>query len=1032
LTRRRPDITPEQNAERDARKEACEADRREAALAAARSGRLFLGSDNYREALASFSEALRGSSEADLSVSERAALLCDLARCHLGLGSHQEARRCLESAARLPLSDEHRCFAAEIDVVLAKVQAKSGRFAESLHAARRAYEILKHEPDSALMAEASKALGTAHAELGSVTEARDCFTECLVCCRRLEDEDGVAGAYNNLGILAKRSGDLAAAIDYFERALAIDERLGRPASIARRLNNLGLALYRMSRWDEAEHHLLRARDNFISLGATRDVVSVESALGNLRRVRRDWAGARRHFDRALELSREHGYLRAEALAMEFLGDLEKDLGHHGEALARLTSALKCARGLSRDSDVISEVLRRRAEVYLALGRLRDADRDLREALSVCRTIGDRLEEGCVLRVLAALDYARGRLSHARRYGERAESILRRTGATFELAMALLTDGSGLIDGLSEAGEEDAPGRRGTLLRDTVEARLCTARELFSAVGSDYWAAVCALEIARAMRGLGEYERASVWLGSARPELETGGSDADRRVLNRLDSELSRIVAGSFSGRDRYSFMARAAAVLRSRVEDAQSLHSFTSLVAEGVSADRVVLFRCGDERTPTVVTTADATGRRLAEVRRFVRSTLEAGPSALPLVAGTSHTGGRLGVPSFLAAVALMPSSVDADLRDGYLLYADRIRRKGATSFGVAEVELLAAAAGLLRAESARASVPETNERAAAAFAGVIARSVRMREILDNAARLGPSDIPVLLLGESGVGKDVVARAIHEASCRRGHLLALNAAAIPRELQESELFGHVKGAFTDADRDREGLIEAAADGTLFLDEVGEMSPELQVKLLRFLQSGEYRRVGENRTRSSNARVVSASNVDLREAVAAGRFRRDLFYRLSTFVMEIPPLRERPEDIRALMQHFLTMYAQLEGKRITGFSDEVIRLFTRHDWLGNNVRELENEVRRAVAFCEEGGVVGLEHVRPELADLWNEPYDSQPRTGRGLSLKEEVETLERSRIVEALSTCSESKRSAAEMLGLSRTGLYTKMKKYGIA
>jgi two-component system response regulator HupR/HoxA len=308
-----------------------------------------------------------------------------------------------------------------------------------------------------------------------------------------------------------------------------------------------------------------------------------------------------------------------------------------------------------------------------------------------------------------------------------------------------------------------------------------------------------------------------------------------------------------------------------------------------------------------------------------------------------------------------------------------------------------------------------------------------MLGILHNVQMLGRSDIPVLLLGESGVGKDVMARAIHAAGERTGRLIALNSSAIPPELQESELFGHVKGAFTDADRDREGLIEAASGGTLFIDEIAEMSPGLQVKLLRFLQSGEYRRVGENVVRSSDARVLSASNVDLRDEVVDGRFRRDLFYRLSTFVIEIPPLRNRSEDIEPLMQHFLTTYSDLEGKEISGFAGEVVELFRRYDWRGNNVRELENEVRRAVAFCEEGGTIGLEHVRPELAALWSE-MDGRSRCAGpgGSTLKDEVEMLEKSRIIEALSSCSSSKRAAAELLGLSRTGLYTKMKKYGIA
>jgi transcriptional regulator with PAS, ATPase and Fis domain len=305
-------------------------------------------------------------------------------------------------------------------------------------------------------------------------------------------------------------------------------------------------------------------------------------------------------------------------------------------------------------------------------------------------------------------------------------------------------------------------------------------------------------------------------------------------------------------------------------------------------------------------------------------------------------------------------------------------------------------------------------------------------EVVANVARVCDSSIPILLLGESGVGKDIVARAVHESSDRPGRFVVLNSGAVPSHLQESELFGHVKGAFTDADRDREGLVETARDGTLFLDEIGDMSLDLQVKLLRFLQSGEYRRVGDSTARRSNARVVSATNKSLRDAIEAGEFRRDLFYRLSAFTASIPPLRDRRCDVVPLMQHFLAVYSKLEGKDVAGFSDDVVELFQCYDWSGNNVRELENDVRRGVALCEDGEVIGLDHVRPELLARREELLGSGlTAPGAALSLKDEVEALEQCRIREALETHHQNKQDAADSLGLSRTGLYTKMKKYGM-
>jgi len=438
-------------------------------------GQFYLESDSYSDAMMYFLRADEEALRSQLSDDETASLYASLARCYLGLGKHDEARGCAEKVSALAARAGNSTSVAEANVILARTEAKSGRFRKSLRAAEQAYAVLRKEPDSALLAEASKVLGTAHAELGNMTAARDCLTDCLVCNRRLGNEEGVAGAYNNLGIMAKRSGDLSTAIDYFERALEIDRRLGRPAAIARRLNNLGVALYRSSRWDEAETRLKRAWEIYTSLGATRDVVAVESALGNLCRVRRNWRGARDLFMRALRTSQAEGYRRAEALAFEFLGDLEKDQGHFDEALRVLDQALACAHRLSSVSDVIGEVRRRRAEVYVALGRLDDAERDCTLALDLCRRIGDRLEEGATLRVLAAVSYSRGRRSDARVLSARAERVQTRTGEPFELAMTALTDGAGM--------RHSGPIDEAAL--DVIKSRLYTAEQLFEKVGAPY-------------------------------------------------------------------------------------------------------------------------------------------------------------------------------------------------------------------------------------------------------------------------------------------------------------------------------------------------------------------------------------------------------------------------------------------------------------------------------------------------------------------------------------------------------------------
>ncbi len=1031
MGREEPNIGPERHAAQDDRRGEMSA-RRDSALSAIRVGHVYLEADSYVEAIECFRQAERGALDDALAPAELADLFTALAKCYVGLGKHDRAREYVRRVEHLGIRRDDEPAAAEAQVVLARIEIRSGRFRSALAAARRAYEALRGGPDTPLLASASKVLGTAHAELGDVVAARDCFMDCLVCNKRIGNEAGVAGAFNNLGILAKRTGDLLSAVEYFERALEIDERLGRSLAVARRLNNLGVAYYRMARWREAEAHLKRALKICVGLGATRDVVAVESALGSVYRARREWTAARQKFDRVLATSRTAGYRRAEALALEFLGELEKDQGHYDRALVMLDRALVLARGLSSTSDVVGEVLRRRAEVFLLTGRLEDAMLECRRALEVVRRIGDKLEEGAALRVLAGVLYAQGRRDAAHQAASLAEELLRSTGATYELALAALVDGVGLRD---SAPADAVPV-------DQIEVRLATAEELFHRIGSDYWVGRCRLERARCLAKAGSLGRARSWAERARSPLEEARDEESLDELHALLSELDgELACAATATAVEYAVLAGGCRLLQT-AGGIEALHRFATMVAEAVSADRVVLFSL-EGGVPRVATSVGRTGRRLAEVKRFVRSWLdECGPSR-PVV----ECGRRLAAaaePPGLAAIALIPVGLDLGGQPRqYVLYADRLQASCPGAFSARDIEFIGAAARVLAVihldllASPDAGTPPVGapaDTSLAADSGLITCDPKMLAILDHVERLADSSIPILIVGESGVGKEVLARAIHRAGRKRsGSFVALNSAAIPAHLQESELFGHVRGAFTDADRDREGLVAAAAGGTLFLDEIGEMSPDLQVKLLRFLEDGEYRRVGDSAVRRSDARVVSASNRDLREEVRRGRFRRDLYYRLSAYVVDIPPLRERRCDIPLLMDHFLEFYAKHEGKRVRGFSREVRELFLWHDWRGNNVRELENEVRRAVALCDHGGLIGIGDLRPELRARYEAMTESrrEQREFDFLSLRDEVEALERCRIADALERSGNSKRKAAKYLGLSRTGLYTKMRKYGM-
>src|SRR3989442_1264113 len=255
----------------------------------------------------------------------------------------------------------------------------------------------------------------------------------------------------------------------------------------------------------------------------------------------------------------------------------------------------------------------------------------------------------------------------------------------------------------------------------------------------------------------------------------------------------------------------------------------------------------------------------------------------------------------------------------------------------------------------------DRSARAAPNQDGMVGSSRPWRQVLTHAAKVAATEATVLLTGESGTGKEIIAQLIHATSRRAGGpFVALNCAALPEALLESELFGYEKGAFTGAVVARPGRLEQAAGGTLFLDEVGEMSPAVQAKFLRVLQEREFQRLGGTRMQKANVRVIAATNSDLRAALAAGEFREDLFYRLHVFAIRLPPLRERPEDIRPLLEHFVAELGPVVlGRRAAGMSREAREHFLAYGWPGN-VRELRNAVERALILCE-GGLINPEHL-----------------------------------------------------------------------
>ena len=304
-------------------------------------------------------------------------------------------------------------------------------------------------------------------------------------------------------------------------------------------------------------------------------------------------------------------------------------------------------------------------------------------------------------------------------------------------------------------------------------------------------------------------------------------------------------------------------------------------------------------------------------------------------------------------------------------------------------------------------------------FSKLVGKSEAFSRAIELAKKVAATDTTVLLLGETGTGKELFAEAIHRSSKRRDKpFVAINCSAIPKDLQESELFGHTKGAFTGATSDKIGLFEEAHTGTIFLDEIGDITPETQTKLLRAIENKTITRLGDTKQRSIDIRVIAATNANLREAIAERRFREDLYYRLNGFTIYLPPLRERRDDIELLAQYFIELYSTNFKKPIAGMSDEYRQFIKSHRWSGN-IRELKNVIERSVLLATSNTL-----TKEELPEEMNTPLSNG-------AISQTLDEVERLHILSTLKKADNNKTQAAKLLGIGAATLYRKLKEYGL-
>ncbi|MCI0343492.1 MAG: sigma 54-interacting transcriptional regulator [Planctomycetales bacterium] len=879
-----------------------------------------------------------------------------------------------------------------------------GDFPTALEYQRRSLAIRERIGDAYGRAQAYSNLGVLHGEMGNTREALRAFERSLEIRQAIGDQDGTALALGNLGVAAHASGDFARALDCLERSVRLRETAGRVDELTTTLTNLGDLYLTIGSLDRASTHFARAEEIAAGNGLRMHAAVVETALGTLCRLREDWDGAERRLRGALETYKEMGNTYGICEAEVTYAELTQDLGQGDRAQKFAKDALKLAEEI-RSRKLRLRGLLVKGRIEAELGHEATALDLLTEARRLAEEGGHRenVREahhalGALHAELARFDAAEQQLLRAREIADELSAglpeDLRETYRGDRRRRRVEDDLEKLHARMADTRTEITVEQRGTLKRritdlETNQTRLLRLLEINKALNGERRLPALLDLIMDSVIELTDAERGFLILREGERLEVRAARNINREEIRGPEFTISHSIAEQTIAAGSPLIVTNAQEDERFREQESVSDLKLRSVVCVPLRVkDRVLGAMYLDNRF-----------RKGVFGERDLRLLESFGDQA-----GIAIENARLDEELLLKSRSI--EELNRQL-------AQRLESQGAE---------LAQAKGRLDANQREWELVYDYEN-------LVGRDGGLRETCRALDRVIPTEWSVLVQGESGTGKELIARAIHFNGARKeGKFVSENCAAISESLLESELFGHVKGAFTGAGRDAAGLFASADGGTLFLDEIGEMSLRMQSKLLRVLQEGEVRPVGGEEPVRVNVRLVTATNQDLRSLISLGRFREDLYYRIAVVTVSVPALRKRREDILPLVRHFLPVAAKELGVPPPELTRDAMAALLDYDWPGN-VRELENEIRRLVTLAE-GGVVGVEAVSRRIRGSDPGRRLEGLRRGSG-GLREALDEVEKALIMDTLEKHRWNKTAAAQELGISRVGFHKKCKRFGI-
>ena len=905
----------------------------------------------------------------------------------------------------------------------------SGKYKESIKEGLEANRIMASSIYHLRVANILFILHKSYLALGDLKNAERFANDSFAFYRRTDDPNGMVDTLNGLAQISFIRADFAKAIDYLMDAIELSK--GDNIRMARLIGNLGRIEILSGNWESAENNLKTAMKLSSELDRKPSVAINHMSLGYLYLRQRQFILSARELKSAAVIYDKENSPWEKVILSEYEGELAYENGDIIAAKRILNEAYGKGRELAPESTLMSQICRRLGQLELTLDNLDEALKMAQKSYDLSIKIGEKTEIGLSQTVIAEIFAARGNFASAIEYIQNGLDVLRAAGDPYDIARSLLV----LADIHIRSGENN---------RNLIDKTYEEAFKIFNKLRLFYWSAET-----RFRQGVFWSQHSNISAGfrnlhEAEKIFEAISEKAKLRSIRLFLQDLSgKAVAKSLSAENEFKIFGDYFTDKEYLNLKAGHLDGIIEILGKKVGAARVVIYNYNQDGGEVISNFAftdhqkkkfiqqfdDLLGEEISKDKPTFLLDCRRDPFINELLAAEKG----MNVSSVLVSPLLSGEKIT-----GYV-YLDRVSSNGSIApFGQRELNFVVGFADLITlkmAEYDRYLLEEDNRRLKAqlmektAFPNIITQNKQMFEMLARVQQVVNSNISIAIEGETGCGKDLLAKTIHYNSNRKDRrFISVNCAALPETLLEAELFGHKKGAFTGADRDKVGLFEEADGGTFFLDEIADMPLSIQAKVLRILEEKEIVRLGETKPIKVDVRIISATNKDLKVEMEGGRFRQDLYYRLTALCFTIPPLRDRREDIPLLIRHFAG-----ENARI---APEALRLLVAFDWPGN-VRELENEIKKLILLAGESGIVDVPLLSGKITPGAEEESREKPgidtdiEFNRQYTLYDYLAEYEKSFIIRALRDQGGIKKHAAAVLNIPESTLRLKIKQYNI-